>query len=111
MYISYKNGSLEKICTTEAAARRKLRNELYMRRLFQRIVELQSFDSLKDVPVTPPLRRHKLQGSRQEEWAVVLKDGWRICFSALSEDGVPSMEYDLGKIHRIRITDIRDYHG
>jgi plasmid maintenance system killer protein len=114
MYISYRNARLAKICTSEKDAKRALPTNLHVESLFRKIQQLGEFKSLADVPETPPFRRHKLEGKRRHDWGIFLvnkTDGLRICFSAVTEEGVPSTESDLKKITCIQIDAIEDYHG
>lgn len=110
MKLSYKNKKLEKVCKVERAAERELPTGLHVKKLFQRLSELAAFNCLNEVPTTPPFRRHKLGGERINEWAITIKNGWRLCFSAVSDAGEPIQEPDLQKITCVKIDAIEDYH-
>ncbi|MEG0666005.1 hypothetical protein [Gordonibacter sp.] len=81
------------------------------KRIKRRMVELQAAPFLKDVPATPPPRRHKLS-NRKDEYAVDVKHPFRLVFmpdptSVRDADGT----YDLSKVTGIVILRVEDYHG
>ena len=105
-------------------ANRKLRKRLEEERQLQksygqlakplrlRLALLKQVDCLADVPRLPPPRCHQLKEDRQGQFAVVLKDQWRLIFEPAS-DPVPILEdgtLDLKNITRVRVIEVVDYH-
>lgn len=81
------------------------------KRIKCRMIEFQAARSLKDVPASPPPRRHKLS-NRDDEYAVDLKHPFRLVFtpdpsSGRGSDGM----YDLSMVTGIIILRVEDYHG
>jgi len=112
--IYFSSARLKKICNDPKAALCELPTQKHVDKLFQRLNELSAFKSLNFVPVTPPLRRHKLSGAMRDMWAVDIIskiDGWRICFSVIYNDTDAKSNSDLNKIEAIRIEKIKNYHN
>lgn len=81
------------------------------KRIKRRMVELRAAQFLKDIPATPPSRRHKLS-NRQDEYAVDVKHPFRLVFTpdSTSVKGVDGA-YDLSKVAGVVILRVEDYHG
>ena len=68
--------------------------------------------ALSDVPVTPPMRRHQLRGSRDEQYAVDLAHPYRLVFTPdhrplpRRADGGIALE----QVAAIVIMGVEDYH-
>lgn len=81
--------------------------------LRRRLSILREAACLSDVPGRPPERRHPLKGDRRGQYAVVIKDNWRLVFEPdhdpLPVDGEGAL--DLRAVTAIRILEIVDYHG
>lgn len=81
--------------------------------LMRRIAILAEANCLADVPGRPPERCHPLKGDRAGQFAVVVKDNWRLVFMPdhdplpLDADGA----LDLRGVTAIRIMEVVDYHG
>lgn len=81
--------------------------------IMRRMKVLSASPALANVPRQPPDRCHQLSGDRNEEFAVVIKDQWRIIFKP-NHEHIPRKEdngIDLTKITKILIIWIGDYHG
>jgi len=77
-----------------------------------RLVLLRQAKCLADVPHTPPPRRHRLTGDREGQYAVDLKQPWRLVLEP-ANDPLPLLEdggLDLSAVTKIRIIDVIDYH-
>lgn len=105
-------------------ANRKLRKRLEEQRQLQkffgqlakplrlRLALLRQVDCLADVPRVPPPRCHQLREDRHGQFAVDLKDQWRLIFEPANEP-VPTLEdgtLDLKNITRVRVLEVVDYH-
>ena len=82
MELTYKNEKLHNICENP-----KYNKELVKKygidvakKLPQRIKELKAFNSLNDIPTSPPFRRHKLSGDRDNQFAVNIVKQYRLIF-------------------------------
>ena len=83
MELTYKNEKVKNICENQKY-NRKLAKDYgadVAKNLPKRINQLKAFDSLNDVPVSPPFRRHKLTGNRKNEFAVDITRQYRLVFT------------------------------
>lgn len=110
MDISFASNKLEKRFMTESALKKAYGDRA--KKIKLRYSVMLTVKCLEDLPVDPPIRRHKLKENRKGEYAVVIKDNWRITFEPnhepipLKENG----EIDLSKVTKITILDVLDYH-
>lgn len=109
MDIEFKSNRIMKLCTKRKKARKKLGADI-ARSLIQRLYDLQAFDSLKEVPTTPPFRRHKLYGNYEGFFAVNIKGPYRIVFKPIIDDNT-SEDKSLSEVKKIKIWEVTDYHG
>lgn len=80
--------------------------------IMRRMKVLAAANSLADVPRQPPERCHQLSGNRDEQFAVVIKDRWRLVFVPKHEP-LPRKEdggIELSQIRTIEVIWIGDYH-
>ena len=112
MEISFKTKQLEKDLNSKQRLVKKYgssRASFIMRRM----IVLKNSNTLSDVPHLPPERCHQLSGDRNEQFAVNIKDQWRIVFTPCHEP-IPRKAddggIDLSKITKIQIIWIGDYH-
>ena len=78
----------------------------------RRMKVLAAANSLADVPLQPPERCHQLSGDRDEQFAVVIKDQWRLVFVP-KHASIPRKEdggIELSQITTIEVIWIGDYH-
>lgn len=83
------------------------------RPLQMRLGVLKNAATLADVPRVPPERCHALTNDRAGQYAVSLKDNWRLLFRP-DHDPVPKRAdggIDLSSVTAIMIDGIEDYHG
>lgn len=83
------------------------------RYIMRRMKVLAAAPTLADVPHHPPERCHQLTADRDGQFAVIIKDQWRIVFEP-NHEPIPRKEdagIDLNEITKITITWIGDYHG
>ena len=112
MYIGYSNRKLEQICTNPTKAYKHLSNRKLVRILIMRLNQLTAWKTLSQVPHTPPVNRHKLKGGRKDEWAVSIRDPYRICFKAVGDFQIDASGKPLlHTVTEIEITFIGDYHN
>ena len=81
--------------------------------MWGRLVELSAADTLAVVVKLPAARLHVLKGDRKGQYAVDVKHPFRLIFEP-AHDPIPKKDdggVDLEKITRIRVLEIRDYHG
>lgn len=82
------------------------------RAIMRRMAVLQEAETLDQVPVTPPERRHQLRGDRAGQYAVDLDKSWRLVFMPC-HDPVPRKAdggIDTTCVTAITILDVIDYH-
>ena len=111
MEISFKTNQLEKDLNSAKKLRKKY-GDVRARYLMRRMKVLAASTTLAEVPHQPPERCHQLSGDRDEQFGVTIKDQWRIVFK-VNHEPIPRKEdngIDLGKITKITITWIGDYH-
>lgn len=70
---------------------------------------LSQVNTLADVPITPPFRRHKLLGEKKDWFSVRILEGWRLCFSVVENDESMNSS-DLSAVTTVQIEAIEDYH-
>ena len=83
------------------------------KKIERRLFELYSVDDLSQIPVNPPARRHLLTGNRAGQFAVVVKEPFRIIFIPMNDPLpiLPDGGIDINKVTKIKIIEIGDYHG
>lgn len=111
MDIYFKTKKLQKTCSEQKAAIKKLGHE-GGRKLMQRMLELQAAISLGDISHLPPPRLHELSGNRKGQFSIDLQHPYRLLFVStnmplpLKADGGQDKE----KIDQIQIIEIEDTH-
>ena len=83
------------------------------RPLQRRLDLLKAVKCLAEVPIGSPCYRHQLIGNREGQYAVTIKDNWRLIFEPdhepvprLADNGV-----DISQVTAITIIEVEDYHG
>lgn len=111
MEVCFQSQKLAKICNDQRAliATYGIANA---KKIMLRLNELQSVDNLSQVPTTPPSRCHSLAGQRKGQFAVDVKQPYRLIFrpDGSSLPMKSSGELDWTKITSIIIIEIGDYH-
>ena len=112
MEVLFGSTKLQKECSTEKAVRRAWGQE-NAGRIMRRLVELEAAPSLADMFTLPQVRCHALVADRAGQFAVDLKHPCRLIFEP-ADDLLPTKPdggLDLTRITRIRVLEIKDYHG
>ena len=67
MELTYKSKKLKELCENPKYNKELLKKygSDVAKKLPQRIKQLEAFNSLNDIPINPPFRRHKLSGDRE----------------------------------------------
>lgn len=110
MELEFASASLRKRMEDEKAMSKAYGERAKTLRL--RLALLRQATNLADVPHVPPPRRHRLTGDRDGQYAVDLKQPWRLVFEP-ANDPLPLLEdgsVDLAAVTRVRILDVTDYH-
>lgn len=82
------------------------------RKIKQRLLELESADTLAVVAANKALRLHPYKGARKGEWSVDVQQNWRVIFE-INHDPAPLLDdggVDLSSVTRINILAIEDPH-
>jgi proteic killer suppression protein len=96
--ITYKNKKLERTCNDYAFAK-KIHGEEMAILIHRRIDQITAADSVEMLVQGRIGRCHELKGNRKEEYAVVLKQPFRLVFKkVMDEEGV------------VQVIEIIDYH-
>ena len=74
----------------------------------RRMIVLKSAGNLAEVPTIKPERCHQLQGDRKKEFAVDLKQPFRLIFRP--KEDTSNEKYDLIAITEILILEVENYH-
>ena len=111
MDISFKNKKTQKVFNSSAELKKKYgaRNARIIQR---RMAVLRAAPTLSDVSHRPPERRHQLEAERKGEYAVDIKQPFRIVFKP-GHNPVPKTRdggVDLTQITAIEILGVEDYH-
>ena len=111
MLIYFKSRNLQKICSKENEAVKKLGLKM-ARKLQQRMMELSAAPYLDDISKLPPTRCHQLKGNRTGQFSVDLDHPYRLIFIPANnpKPGEKDVSLDLAKIESIEIIDIVDTH-
>lgn len=78
-----------------------------------RVQELRAAETLADVSPMPPTRCHELGQDRKGQFAVDLKDPFRLVFEPADEP-VPKLKdggIDLSAVTAVRVLEVVNYHG
>ena len=111
MLIYFKTRNLQKICSKENEAVKKLGLKM-ARKLQQRMMELSAAPCLDDISKLPPSRCRQLKGDRMGQFSIDLAHPYRLIFISANnpepktKDGGP----ELSKIDSIEIIEIVDTH-
>lgn len=108
MIVDFKTSKLKKQCENPNIAKKDFGSNIGDR-LTQRIRELTSATSLEDIGFIPAARLHRLEGKRQNQYAVDLVHPFRLVFEPVLKDGVEIFELD--RIDRVKVEEVSDYHG
>ncbi len=109
MELTYKNEKLKNICENQKYNRELTKDygADVAKNLPKRINQLKAFDSLNDVPINPPFRRHKLTGNRKNKFAVDITRRYRLVFT--QKDNNIIIE-DLKEIKSIEIMEVSKHY-
>ena len=111
MRLTFKNNKLQKSCSERNKAI-KTYGPKCSEKLMQRLMELQAFENLAQVPHLPPLRCHELSGKLKGTFAVDLVQPMRLLFRP-DHDPIPRDAdggIDLSKVTVIQVVSVEDYH-
>lgn len=111
MNIVFETWKIEKIFNSERELYRTYGKEIG-RVIMRRMAFLHATECLAQVPAIKPTRRHQLSGARAGQFAVDLKQPYRLVFVP-NHDPVPQKEdggIDLTQVTAIRILTVEDYH-
>ena len=111
MDIAFRTRKLEKVFNA-ATALQKTYGARIAKVIMMRMAILKATRNLAMAPTTPPDRRHRLSGDRDEQYAVDLVHPYRLVFkpnhdlSSRADDGGIDME----QVTAITIIQVIDYH-
>jgi len=111
MEVSFETNRLARILNSEKETIRVFGSKLG-KSIMRRLAVLDAANCLKDVPITPPFRRHELKQNRKGQFAVDLEHPYRLIFKP-DHNPVPVKAdggLDLKKITAITILEVEDYH-
>ncbi len=106
MELTYKSEKLKDICENPKFNKelvKKYGSEV-AKRLPQRIKELKAFNSLNDVPTSPPFRRHKLTGDREEQFAICINAQYRLIIRQNENNVIIEDLRDMKKIEIMEVS-------
>lgn len=111
MDVSFRDSKLAKICNSERALV-KAYGKANARKIMMRLTILEAAETLSDVPITPPSRRHELKGDKKGQFGIDVQHPFRIVLEP-AHNPVPKKEdggIDLDAVTAIEIITIEDYH-
>lgn len=106
MNLEFKTNKLKKQCENPGEAQ-KIYGKQIGTKLTQRTNELIAAKNLHDVSLNKANGFHKLDGDRNDEFAVWLVHPFRLIFRAICDDDILELE----SIDEVRIEEVIDYHG
>ncbi len=104
MELEYKNAKVEKYCRKKSEAVRKFGKKVGDK-LHLRLTQLTAFETLADVPNTPPFRRHRLKDLREGQFAIDLTERYRLIIEPLNGE----IE-DLKSITIIEVEEVSNHY-
>ena len=109
MELTYRNEKLKNICENPKYNRELIKKygDEVAKNLPKRINQLKAFETLNDVPINPPFRRHKLTGNRKNEFSVDITRQYRLVFT--QKDNNIIIE-DLREIKSIEILEVSKHY-
>lgn len=108
MDLRFKTKKLKKQCEEPIEAQKEYGLRIG-NKLTQRVSELQSAYTLSDLARIPAARLHKLEGRRNDEYAIDLIHPFRLIIKPILEED--DNINDLTSIKIVRIEEVTDYHG
>ncbi|AFM24863.1 type II toxin-antitoxin system RelE/ParE family toxin [Desulfomonile tiedjei] len=111
MDIDFKSKKLMKIFNSEERLRKEYGPE-QARLIQRRMWILRAAPTLADVPTDKPERRHQLKGDRKNQFAVDLKQPFRLIFEP-NHNPIPRSEDGniiTSNVTAITILEVKDYH-
>lgn len=112
MELYFESNKMRKICSSQKLLQAEF-GAPNAKKIMMRLNEMGSVDNLSQISTLPPPRRHTLFGNRAGQFAVVVKEPFRIIFIPYN-DIIPMLEnggVDVNKVTKIKIIWIGDYHG
>ena len=109
MELTYKTKKLQKLCEDPSYNKELVKKygTDVAKKLPKRIKELKAFNSLNDVPISLPYRRHKLSGDLKEYFAVNITVQYRLIFRQKENNIIIE---DLRKIREIEIMEVSKHY-
>lgn len=109
MELTYKTAKLQKLCEDPSSNRELVKKygDEVASKLPRRVKELKAFNSLNDVPTSPPYRRHKLRGDLKEYFAVSITGQYRLIFRQKENNIIIE---DLREIKEIEIMEVSKHY-
>jgi proteic killer suppression protein len=111
LIIWYRTNKLKKILDSEKEIKTAYGPD-QAKKVMARMSVLKSANNLSEVPTLPPERRHALTGQELGQFAVDIKQPYRIVFEPTIKP-VPELQtggLDLSKVTEITILEVEDYH-
>lgn len=109
MELTYKNQKLQELCEDPSCNKELVKRygKEVAEKLPRRIKELKAFESVNDIPVNLPYRRHKLTGKLKECFAINITGQYRLIFRP-NENNIIIEE--LKEIKRIEIMEVSKHY-
>ena len=109
MELTYKNEKLQDLCENPKYNKDLLKKygPDVAKNLPKRINELKAFNSVNDIPTSPPYRRHKLTGDRDGQFAIRITSQYRLIFRQKENNIIIE---DLREIKEIEIMEVSKHY-
>lgn len=108
MLIEYKSKKLRTQCENPKEAQKAFGKEIG-NMITQRVGEIISATSLKDIQLIPSARLHKLKGLRANQFGIDLAGPFRLVIIPIINNDSDICRLETIKI--VRIEEVRNYHG
>jgi len=108
MILEFKTNKLKRQCEDPCLAQKEYGTSIGFR-LTQRIGELLAAKNLFDIKTIPSARLHRLEGNRNDQYAVDLVHPFRLVIRPLITNKNSINKLEL--ITVVRIEEVEDYHG
>jgi len=107
--IVFKSKKLKKNCEEIKYAQKKWGEE-NARKIVKRLNEIDSFENLAELQKFTPARLHKLTGKRKEQYAIDIKQPFRLIIEPMNINKEKNEENELENITKVKIIEVINYH-
>jgi proteic killer suppression protein len=107
--IVFKSKKLKKNCEEIKNTQMKW-GEKNALKIVKRLNEIDSFENLAELQKFPPARLHRLTGKREGQYAIDIKQPFRLIIEPMNISKEKNEENKLENITKVKIIEVTNYH-